>query len=96
MTEPDAKRHPWRNVVTRALAGGDDPDVDVAPLDLKTGDRLLICSDGLSGVVSHERIEAIVGLGDSLDVTCQALIEAANDGGGPDNITAALIQIDVE
>jgi protein phosphatase len=96
MTEPDARRHPWRNVVTRALAGGDDPDVDVAALDLKAGDRLLICSDGLCGVVSRERIEAIVGRGDPLDATCQALIEAANDAGGPDNITAALIQVDVE
>lgn len=96
MSEPDARRHPWRNVVTRALAGGDDPVVDVATVDVAAGDRFLICSDGLSGVVPRERLEAIVGRGDALDRTCEALVEAANEAGGPDNITAAVLQIDVE
>ena len=57
LTETDARRHPWRNVVTRALSGGDDPEVDVAEIDVKAGDRLLICSDGLSGVVPPERLD---------------------------------------
>ena len=96
MSESEARRHPWRNVVTRALAGGDDPEVDVADVDVMKGDRLLLCSDGLYGVVSPERLTAIVGRGDPLDATCQALIDAANDAGGPDNITVAMLEIDVE
>ena len=95
LTDADARRHPWRNVVTRALSGGDDPDVEVAAVDLQKGDRLLLCSDGLSGVVTAERLEAIIGEGKTLQATCQALIDAANDAGGPDNITVAMLQVDV-
>jgi protein phosphatase len=91
----DARRHPWRNVVTRALSGGDDPDVEVSDIELKAGDRLLICSDGLSGVVTTERMTEIVGAGLGLDDTCKALIAAANEAGGPDNITVAMLQVDV-
>ena len=95
LTESDARRHPWRNVVTRALSGGDDPDVDVSAVEVRAGDRLLLCSDGLSGVVPPERLGEIVGEGRLLDVTCQALIDAANAAGGPDNITVAMLQVDV-
>jgi protein phosphatase len=95
LTEADARRHPWRNVVTRALAGGEDPEVDIAPLEVKTGDRVLICSDGLSSVITRETLEEILKKQDPLDATCQALIDAANKAGGPDNITVALLSIDV-
>lgn len=95
LSESDARRHPWRNVVTRALSGGDDPDVEVAHLTLQKGDRLLICSDGLSGVVTTERMQEIVGAGQELEDTCRALIAAANEAGGPDNITVAMLQVDV-
>jgi serine/threonine protein phosphatase PrpC len=94
LTETDAKSHPWRHVVTRALSGGEDPDVEVTEVDIKPGDRLLMCSDGLSGVVPMERLAEIVGRGDPLDQTVQALIEAANQAGGPDNITVAMLQIE--
>ena len=57
----DARRHPWRNVVTRALAGGDDPRGRRRRVELRAGDRLLLCSDGLSSVVPDERIEEISG-----------------------------------
>ena len=56
ISESDARRHPWRNVVTRALAGGDDLDVDVAEIEVQSGDRFMICSDGLSGVVAPEKL----------------------------------------
>jgi len=95
LTEMDARRHPWRNVVTRALAGGDDPEVDVTEIEVRAGDRLLICSDGLSGVVPVDRLEAIVGQMRGLDETCKALIAAANEAGGPDNITVAMLKVDV-
>ncbi|MDQ3168749.1 MAG: protein phosphatase 2C domain-containing protein [Acidobacteriota bacterium] len=93
MTDADARRHPWRNVVTRAISGGADPDVDVVELPLQAGDRLLLCSDGLSGVVLEDVIAALMS-GGTLESTCEALIAAANDAGGPDNITTVLIQID--
>jgi len=95
LSEVDARRHPWRNVVTRALSGGDDPDVEISPVELEKGDRLVLCSDGLSGVVPKNRLEAIVARPDRLEAICQALIDAANEAGGPDNITVAVLQVDV-
>jgi serine/threonine protein phosphatase PrpC len=95
LTEADARHHPWRHVVTRALSGGDDPEVEVAEMDLQVGDRIMLCSDGLSGVVPPERIGDIIGQPAPLDQICQDLIDAANQAGGPDNITVAMLQVDV-
>ena len=96
MLTPDAARqHPWRNVVTRALSGAEDPEIDVVEVKPSKGERFLLCSDGLFGVVSNEQIGAILGDRESLlDDICGKLIEAANAGGGPDNITALIVQID--
>jgi protein phosphatase len=95
LSDVDARRHPWRNVVTRALSGGDDPQVDIAEIEVKPGDRLLLCSDGLSGVVTLEDLEAIVSRPGPLEAICRALIDAANAAGGPDNITVVMLQVDV-
>ncbi len=95
LSESDARRHPWKNVVTRALSGGDDPGVEVRELDLQPGDRLLICSDGLSSVLPQSQLESILSRGESLDDTCRGFVDAANEAGGPDNITVVLLQIDV-
>jgi serine/threonine protein phosphatase PrpC len=94
LTETDAKSHPWRHVVTRALSGGEDPDVEITEVEIKPGDRLLICSDGLSGVVPADRLAEIIGRAEPLDKTCQALIDAANQAGGPDNVTVAVLQVE--
>ncbi len=95
LSEADARHHPWRHVVTRALSGGEDPGVDVRELDVQAGDRILLCSDGLSGVVPPDRLVAIVGRDAPLEAICQDLIDAANTAGGPDNITVATLQVDV-
>ena len=95
LSETDARNHPWRHVVTRALSGGDDPDVEVAELDVRKGDRILLCSDGLSGVVPSDRVASIISRQAPLDETCRELIDAANEAGGPDNITVAMLQVDV-
>jgi serine/threonine protein phosphatase PrpC len=95
LSESDARHHPWRHVVTRALSGGDDPGVDVQEIDVTAGDRILLCSDGLSGVVPQEQLAGIIGRGMPLDETCRALVETANQAGGPDNITVAMLQVDV-
>lgn len=95
MSEGDARRHPWRNVVTRAISGGADPEVDVIDMPLEPGDRLLLCSDGLSGVVAAEEMGRLLAI-PGLDEACQALIDAANAAGGPDNITVVLLAIDTQ
>jgi len=95
LSDADARRHPWRNVVTRAIAGGDDPEVEIADLTLAKADRLLLCSDGLCAVVPPEGIEAIFKKALTLEATCKALIDAANAGGGPDNITVVMLSVDV-
>jgi len=81
-------------VVTRALSGGSDPEVDTVELVPAKGERFLLCSDGLSGVVPHETIARILGQQDTLETICDRLIAAANEGGGPDNITVLVLEVD--
>jgi protein phosphatase len=95
MSRSAARQHPWRNVVTRALSGGEDPEVDVTEVKPKAGERYLLCSDGLFGVVADQRIAEILGEKAALGTLCQRLVEAANEAGGPDNITTVILQIDV-
>jgi PPM family protein phosphatase len=95
MSPSAARQHPWRNVVTRALSGGEDPEVDVTELQPAAGDRYLLCSDGLFAVVADPQIAEILGHSKmSLQEISTALINAANEGGGPDNITAVVLQVD--
>ncbi len=94
LTEEDARQHPWRNVVTRALSAAEIPAVDIAPFSPRVGDRLLLSSDGLHGVVSDEVLGHVLGSDQPLDTLCQRLIEAANAAGGPDNITTLIVHVD--
>src|SRR5262249_7033869 len=95
LTPSAARQHPWRNVVTRALSGGEDPEVDVAEMNPDRGDRYLLCSDGLFTVLQDNPIADILGRRElKLDAVCAQLIEAANQGGGPDNITTLALEID--
>jgi len=90
-----ARQHPWRNVVTRALSGGEDPEVDVTEVAPRPGERYLLCSDGLFTVVPDSRIaELLRDRKEPLDAIAGALVAAANEAGGPDNITALILQID--
>lgn len=95
LTPAAARQHPWRNVVTRALSGGDDPEIDVVEIRPAPGERYLLCSDGLFGVVDDPLLAEILGDRSlSLDDICGRLIDAANAAGGPDNITAMVVQVD--
>jgi protein phosphatase len=95
MSPTAARQHPWRNVVTRALSGGEDPEVDVTEVSPARGERYLLCSDGLFSVVGDQQISEILGDPNfSLEQICDALITAANAGGGPDNITTLVLQVD--
>jgi protein phosphatase len=90
----DAEIHPQRSVITRALGTDPDVDVDVFSVTPEPGDIYLLCSDGLSDMVSAEAIEQIVREHRTdLKRAAKALVEAANRGGGDDNITAVLFEI---
>ena len=94
LTPEQAEKHPQRSVITRALGPEGDVEVDTFTIQARDGDVYLICSDGLSGMVSDADMEQIVGAGDRLDSTAKALIGAANDNGGRDNITAVLFRVE--
>lgn len=93
LTEEQAEAHPQRSVLTRALGAERDVDVQTQNVVLATGDRLLLCSDGLSGVLTEEDLLRIGGADDALEDICAALIDEANARGGPDNITAVLVDV---
>ena len=94
LTPEGAERHPQKSIITRAL--GPEPDVDVESLTARgrAGDVYLICSDGLTGMISEPQVREIIG-GAPLPAAAHALIDAANDGGGRDNITVVLFGLEV-
>ena len=93
LTESAALQHPWRNVVTRAMSGTEDLEVDLKEVSLEPGNRLLLCSDGLSSVLSDEEIADRLRRESDLSDACRSLIQGANDGGGPDNVTVIVLDI---
>ena len=97
ITEEQAANHPRRNVLTRALGVSSSVDADLARLPLRRGDRIMLCSDGLHGMVDDKTIAEIIG-GKSLDPkkAARELIDLANKAGGTDNITVALARIDAD
>lgn len=93
ITRDEARYHPQRNVIYRTVGDKAGIDVDVAVHTLSVGDSLLLCSDGLSGMVEDARIHRIVLEAASPQDACDRLIRAANDAGGEDNISAILVKI---
>ena len=96
LTEAAARRHPWRHVVTRAIAGTTDIDVEVSALSLEPGDRLLLCSDGLSTVVTDRGIADVLRTDRPSGEVCAELVRRANAAGGPDNVTVVLVDAHAE
>ena len=97
LTEEQAAKHPRRNILTRALGVESSVEADAGRIALKRGDRLILCSDGLHGMVDDKTIAGVVG-GKSLDLkkAARELIDLANKAGGTDNITVALARIDAD
>jgi protein phosphatase len=89
MTEAEAMIHPWRNVVMRTINADDRSPADITPVSLGLGDRVLLCSDGLSDLVSEARIEQILSTHPD-DAAVDLLLDAALQAGGRDNITCVL------
>lgn len=82
-----------RNVVTKSLGSKEEVEPTLYVNTLQRGDRYLLCSDGLWSVVPDEKIASIVGGNDDIEAACQLLIDAANEAGGPDNISAVLVRV---
>ncbi|MEU6403923.1 Stp1/IreP family PP2C-type Ser/Thr phosphatase [Streptomyces sp. NPDC046985] len=93
ITEEEATTHPQRALLMRALGSSEHVEPDLSVREVRAGDRYLICSDGLSGVVSHQTMEETLASYQGPQETVQELIQLALRGGGPDNIT--LIVADV-
>ncbi len=93
ITEEEATTHPQRSLLMRALGSGDHVEPDLSIREVRAGDRYLICSDGLSGVVSHQTLEDTLASYQGPQETVQQLIELALRGGGPDNITVIIADV---
>lgn len=92
ITPEEAASYPNRNVLYRAVGQGDSLDIDVYTFSLAPSDYLMLCSDGLWGVVSDEKIARILQESPTLEKACEKLVEAANEGGGPDNVSVILVR----
>jgi PPM family protein phosphatase len=97
LSPEEAEGHPQRSVVTRALGTDPDVDVDTFSIETKPGDLFMICSDGLTSMVSDEGIfEEIRRNRDDLRAAAKALVRAANKGGGEDNITVVFFELQAD
>jgi serine/threonine protein phosphatase PrpC len=94
LTDDDAQRHPMRNIVTRALGSRPDVAMDFLVEDLAPGDVFVLCSDGLNTMLSDAEIRALVERHRGRpDAACRALVAAANERGGEDNVTVVVIEV---
>lgn len=93
LTEEEAKTHPLKNVVTRALGGGSSVSPDLQELVFSPGDRYLFCSDGLTTMVGDEEIRDNAATVREPQPLCQKLVDLANEKGGVDNITVVVVDI---
>ncbi|MBB6174304.1 protein phosphatase [Nocardiopsis mwathae] len=93
ITEEEVATHPQRSLLLRALDGRSQVDPDISISEARVGDRYLLCSDGLSGVVSKETLHETLTSETNPDAAARRLIDLANRGGGPDNITAVVADV---
>jgi serine/threonine protein phosphatase PrpC len=93
ITAEAAEHHPQRSIITRALGPEPDVEVDTYTLAGRAGDLFLICSDGLTSMISDDEIGSIVRSAGTLDEAADALVRAANQSGGKDNITVILFRL---
>ncbi len=93
ITEDDVAAHPYRSLLLRALDGRTIAEPDLTPLETYPGDRYLLCSDGLSGVVSEQTLHQVLASVRDLDEVTSRLVGLAIEGGGPDNITCIVADV---
>lgn len=93
ITEAEARLHPQRNVITRSLGADPTVEADLFVERLRPGDRVMLCSDGLSGMLPDPTMLHIASSEPDLDRACRLLVRAANDAGGKDNISVVLAEL---
>ena len=94
LTEEEAAQSERRNIILQALGPEPTIKVDLTHQQVRRGDTLVLCSDGLSGQVSKDEIAQIVSAEPDLTLACKRLIDRANENGGPDNITVIIVRFD--
>lgn len=95
LTEDEARTHRWRNVITRALGNRVDVEVDVNPVEVEDHNLFLLCSDGVTSMVSDEQIEDFLSDADlqDLDALSEDIVYLANEAGGHDNISVVVLRL---
>jgi protein phosphatase len=94
LTPDEARRHPFRNVITQALGNGGDLDIAIQEIRVKELDRILLCTDGLSGMMQDQEIWETVQNAPDPDAAVETLVRQAMDNGGEDNITVLIVAFD--
>jgi serine/threonine protein phosphatase PrpC len=94
LTEEEAAEHPQRSIITRALGPEPDVEVDTCTHSARDGDVVLLCSDGLTSMIAEADVAAILRDAGGLEAAGRALVAAANDAGGRDNITVVLFRLE--
>lgn len=94
ITKEQAREHPHRNVLTRALGTDPSVEVDLFRVGLEKGDVVLLCSDGLNGLVEDEEIMKLVKSAPGPDQAVKSLVDLALDRGGNDNISVIVVEMD--
>jgi PPM family protein phosphatase len=93
ITEDEAATNPHRSLLLRALDGQTIPEPDLIPIETCLGDRYLLCSDGLSGVVNEQTLQQVLTSANDPDEATLRLVRLAIEGGGPDNITCIVADV---
>jgi protein phosphatase len=95
LTKEEAKRHPFRNIITQALGNTTDLDIEIHNFEITNSDTILLCSDGLSGMVPDEQILEFFNQAPNLQNAARNLISKAIENGGEDNVTVVLARHDI-
>jgi hypothetical protein len=93
LTEEEAETFEHNNIITQALGPGVDVEVDVTHVELRRGDTIVLCSDGLHGMMPKSAVPSLLMESDDPSVACRRLVERENDGGGVDNITVIVAKV---
>lgn len=96
LAKEKARNHPKKNIITRAVGVAATVEPDFFEVDLKAGDRILMCSDGLSNMLEDEELRRIIDSVGPLEEKVKLMVDAANGNGGKDNISVVLIEIPAE
>jgi PPM family protein phosphatase len=94
LTEEEALEHPQRSIITRALGPEPEVEVDTWSYSVREGDLVLLCSDGLTSMISDRQVQEVIAGAPTLQEAADRLIDAANEAGGRDNITVVMFRVE--